>query len=279
MAETRAVDGPFTLDGIDRAPYYQEGGVAIYHGNALEVLPELSGIDALIADPPYSSGGAMRSDRLSSTVAKYVASATMRYRPEFSGDNRDQRAYFAWSSLWMALALVSSNPSAHLLVFTDWRQLPTTTDAVQAGGWVWRGLGTWWKPGCRMQRGGFSQSAEYVAWATSGSWDRSNPHAPQNVMRCAPAGVNKQHIAEKPSGVMHWLIPFAPIDGLICDPFMGSGSTLMAAREAGRRAIGIEIDERYCEMAAERLRQSVLDFDPRTREPEPQQADLSVTDV
>lgn len=239
-------------------PYYQDDAVTIYHGEARSTLAHVDVFDALITDPPYSSGGAMRSDRLLPTTAKYVNSDTATFRPEFSGDNRDQRGYLAWCSLWLSEALLKANTGAHALVFTDWRQLPTTTDALQCGGWVWRGLGTWWKPGIRMQRGGFSASAEYVAWATAGPWSRDNPHAPQNVLRAAPETGDKLHIAEKPLEVMQWLIPFAPPGGTILDPFMGSGTTLVAAKNRGRKAIGIEIEERYCEIAAKRCSQEVL---------------------
>src|SRR5690606_31540465 len=83
-------------------PYYEGDGVTIYHGDALAVIPELPEFDAVITDPPYSSGGAFRSDRMQSTVAKYVNSDTAVSRPEFSGDNRDQRSFLAWSTLWLA---------------------------------------------------------------------------------------------------------------------------------------------------------------------------------
>ena len=199
----------------------------------------------------------MRSDRMTSTVTKYVNSDTGTYRAEFSGDNRDQRGFFAWASLWLSFALTHAKPGAHALVFSDWRQLPTVTDAIQSGGWVWRGLATWHKPGIRMQRGGFSQSAEYVIWGTAGAWSRDNDHAPQNVLRCAPVG-DKVHIAEKPLPVMDTLVKFAPVGGTVLDPFMGSGATLVAAKDAQRKAIGIELEERYCEIAAKRLAQEAL---------------------
>lgn len=67
------------------------------------------------------------------------------------------------------------------------------------------------------------------------------------------------HPTEKPVGLMTWCLGFLP-PGLVLDPFCGAGSTLLAARELGRRAIGIEIEERYCEIAAKRLAQGVLDF-------------------
>ena len=239
-------------------PYYKEDGIAIYCGNALDVLPDLEPFDALVTDPPYSSGGAFRSDRMRTSVEKYVNSDTIVNRPEFSGDNRDQRAYYAWCALWLSFALTGCKPGAHALIFSDWRQLPTTTDALQAGGWIWRGVGTWWKPGIRMQRGGFSQSAEYVVWGTCGSWGRENDHSPQNVIRSAPVGDDKVHIAEKPEAVLEWLVPFAPKGGLVLDPFMGSGTTLVAAKRAGRRAIGIELLEENCAMAVVRLKQGML---------------------
>ena len=85
-------------------PYYADDAVTLYHGDCLLMLTDLdeASIDAVVTDPPYSSGGAMRSDRMSSTVAKYVSSTTKAVTHEFSGDNRDQRSYLAWTSLWMA---------------------------------------------------------------------------------------------------------------------------------------------------------------------------------
>lgn len=139
------------------------GDATLYLGDCLQIIPTLAGIDAVITDPPYSSGGQFRSDRVASTATKYVNSDSENtFRQDFSGDNRDQRAFLTWSSIWLSMLLRASKPGATLCAFTDWRQLPTMTDAVQCGGWVWRNLVTWWKPGVRMQRGRFSASAEYV---------------------------------------------------------------------------------------------------------------------
>ena len=145
------------------------GNATLYQGDCLEIIPTLSGIDAVLTDPPYSSGGQFRSDRTSSPSSKYVSSGShFTYRQEFSGDNRDQRAFLVWASIWMSMLLRVSNTGATMCAFTDWRQLPTMTDAIQCGGWVWRNLVTWWKPGVRMQRGRFSSSAEYVVYASAG---------------------------------------------------------------------------------------------------------------
>lgn len=80
-------------------PYYADDAVTIWHGDAFDVLPELSGVSALITDPPYSSGGQFRGDRMQSVISKYVRTGTIIERPEFTGDNRDQRSYLAWCSL------------------------------------------------------------------------------------------------------------------------------------------------------------------------------------
>jgi site-specific DNA-methyltransferase (adenine-specific) len=239
-------------------PYYQDGAVTIYHGESLFILPEISAFDALVTDPPYSSGGAFRGDRTMGVVSKYVQTGTIGERTEFSGDNRDSRPYLAWVSLWMAAALRSAVPGAMCALFTDWRQLPITTDAIQAGGWVWRGIGVWdKKEGTRPRLGVLRAQSEFVVWGSSGPMNDLNPVALPGVIR-ESGQINKEHIAQKPEVVLGWLIQLAPPGGVVLDPFMGSGTTLYAAKATGRKAIGIEIEERYCEIAAKRMRQEVL---------------------
>ena len=242
-------------------PYYEADGITIYHGDCFDLLHDLprSSVGAVVTDPPYSSGGAFRGDRAQQTTIKYVNSNTAAYRPEFAGDNRDQRSFLAWCSLWMNAARQASVEGAVLCSFIDWRQLPTLTDAAQAGGWTWRNLATWWKPGIRMQRGQFSASAEYVVYATNGPNATDFDGAVQNVFRCATVK-DREHIAEKPAEVMRWVMQVVPPGALVLDPFMGSGATLRAAKDCGHPAIGIEVDERYCEIAAKRLAQGVLDL-------------------
>lgn len=119
-------------------PYYEDDAVTLYHGDSLAIMPQLVErhelFDAVIADPPYSSGGMVRGDRMQSTAQKYVTSDAARQGVDFTGDNRDQRGFLAWSNLWIGLSREVSKPGALLAVFTDWRQLPITTDALQVGG-------------------------------------------------------------------------------------------------------------------------------------------------
>ena len=243
-------------------PYYDADGITIYHGDTLHVLPELGvQVDGIITDAPYSSGGAFRSDRIQNVVAKYVQTGTIADRPEFSGDNRDQRSFLAWCSLWLSAGMQIARPGAIAALFTDWRQLPTTSDALQAGGWVWRGLGVWDKTSiARPYLGGITSQAEYIVWGSAGPLDpkRKPVTLPGVLSVVGPRGDDKLHIAEKPLEVLRWLVQLTPPGGLVLDPFMGSGTTLRAAKDLARRAIGIEIEERYCEIAAKRLSQEVL---------------------
>lgn len=238
-------------------PYYERDGLKLYLGESLAILGALPvdlGVGAVVTDPPYSSGGAMRSDRLTSTTAKYVRGDTAAVRHNFSGDNRDQRGYLAWSALWLNAARRLALPGAALAVFTDWRQLPVTTDAVQAGGWVWRGIAVWDKTeAARPQRGAPRAQCEYVAWGSNGPMNpEANPVVLPGVARCS-AVRDRQHIAQKPLSVMEWLCRLAPPGALILDPFAGSGTTLLAAAALGQTAIGIEEDEATAERAAHRL--------------------------
>jgi len=238
-------------------PYHSEPGITIYLGDCFEVLHDLEGVGAVVTDPPYSSGGAFRGDRTASTVSKYVQTGTAEYRPEFAGDNRDQRSFAAWSAMWLNAARLACVPGAVLASFIDWRQLPTLTDTVQAGGWTWRNVATWWKPGIRMQKGRFSSSAEFVVYGTNGPAILPGKGTPQNVFQCA-VDRERDHIAQKPLPVMQWILQAIPPGVRVLDPFMGSGATLRAAKDSGHPAIGIECDEAACEIAARRLSQAVF---------------------
>lgn len=133
-------------------PYFDDGSCVIYHGDSLSILSEMQtgALGGVVTDPPYSSGGMFRADRTNKTASEKYSDR--RDLPDFSGDNRDQRSFMLWCSLWMGEALRVCEPGAPLFAFTDWRQLPTMTDAVQAGGWGWQGLFVWDKIGGRPQK-------------------------------------------------------------------------------------------------------------------------------
>jgi site-specific DNA-methyltransferase (adenine-specific) len=251
-------------------PYYDDGTCVIYHGEALDVLSQLdtASADVLLTDPPYSSGGMFRSDRAKSPDTKYrgwsqAADGSSR-KPtsdygSFGGDSRDQRTWMMWCGMWGGETLRVIRPGGNAFIFTDWRQLPATTDVVQLSGWVWQGLVVWDKGVGRPSRGRFRNHLEYVVWASHGAHDRSE-HYPSSLIKVPTvSAAQREHVTQKPSELLAELIKVvgnSPHTNL--DPFMGVGSTLVAARESGCRAIGVELDERYCEIAAKRLTQGVL---------------------
>jgi site-specific DNA-methyltransferase (adenine-specific) len=245
-------------------PYYDEGGVTIFHGDTLQVLRELPSetADLLMTDPPYSSGGMVRADRNLGVHAKYVHTSSFAGNalPSFSGDNRDQRSFGFWLSLWISESLRVVKDGAIAGLFSDWRQVPIVSDGLQAGGFVWRGLLTWYKPAHRPTQGRFANPCEFVVWGTRGPRALEGTPLPGFYDDPSPPGASRVHITQKPVSLMRKLIEVCPVGRIVLDPFLGSGTTLVAAKQAGRRAIGVEIEERYCEAAAKRLAQGALDF-------------------
>lgn len=229
----------------------------IIHGDCLDVLRALpaASVDAVVTDPPYSSGGAFRGDRMNDTRSKYVQAGTMLERPEFNGDNRDQRAYGYWCALWLSECWRVAKPGAPILMFTDWRQLPTTTDTLQAGGWTWRGIAVWDKTeGARPAYGRFRNQCEYIVWGSKGPM-RHNDGSPclPGVYRLTVKRDDKHHIAGKPTDLMRQLLRIVRPGGTVLDPFAGSATTCVAAALEGLEYIGIEQNPDYIEVAERRL--------------------------
>jgi len=236
-------------------PYYADERATLYQGDALAVLREMpsANVDAVITDPPYSSGGQFRGDRTADTGTKYTR-GDVHQAPDFTGDTRDQRSYGYWCALWLGEALRVAKPGAVLAVATDWRQLPTTTDAIQAGGWVWRGIAAWAKDNARPQLGRPAQACEFWVWGTAGPRPLEGDALPGWWFTKPLRGADRVHQTQKPIDVMRDLCRTALPGGLILDPFAGSGSTGVAALLEGRRFVGVEMSEHYASVAAERLR-------------------------
>jgi site-specific DNA-methyltransferase (adenine-specific) len=232
------------------------GRATLYLGDCLEVIPAIERFDALICDPPYSSGGMVRGDRMGSTRDKYQSNDVNVEHPEFTGDNRDQRGFHAWAALWLMLAMEKCAPGGVAALFSDWRQLPTVTDALQSGGWVWRGIVPWDKLMARPMPNRFKAQCEFVAWGTNGPRDFSTDNAayhPGILSERPPTNDDRVHSTQKPVGIMRLLSRVAPTGGIILDPFMGSGTTGVGAIDDGRQFIGIEKDPRIFDIACQRI--------------------------
>jgi site-specific DNA-methyltransferase (adenine-specific) len=211
---------------------------------------ETGQIDALITDPPYSSGGQNITNRVANPKNKYgVGQKT----PDFSGDNRDQRSYEKWLYLWLSESQRVLKAGGFIMLFTDWRQLSSTIDSLQVGGFTFRGVVPWHKPHVRPQPGRFQGQCEYVIWGSNGHlpMDRSAPVFKGFYTYTAPR--DKQHMTQKPLELMRDLIQIVPEGGSILDPFMGSGTTGVAALLENRSFYGCELSEHYYNVAKKRL--------------------------
>ncbi|MBC2878075.1 MULTISPECIES: DNA-methyltransferase [Streptomyces] len=231
---------------------------SLHQGDALSVLSSLPDacVDSVITDPPYNSGGRTAKERTSrSARQKYVSADAQHALPDFTGENMDQRSYTFWLTQIMTEAHRLTKDGGTALLFTDWRQLPATTDAFQAAGWLWLGILTWHKPQARPQKGKFRQDCEYIVWGAKGKIDASrNPvYLPGLYSASQPSGKDRQHITQKPIQVMRELVKIAPPDGTVLDFCAGSGSTGVAALLEGRDFIGVEKTMHYAEIAADRL--------------------------
>jgi site-specific DNA-methyltransferase (adenine-specific) len=249
---------PFDRRGVVPAPYFDRNGVTLYQGDVLSIVPSLptGSVDALVTDPPYSSGGMTTGERSRDPAEKYCQNGNTVGRPSFEGDCRDQRSFLAWSTLWLSAARRVVRSTGYALVFTDWRQLPITTDALQAAGLTWRGIVAWDKGrGSRAPHKGFIRhQCEYVAWGTNGRVPQRTDAGPFDGCHHVPHVLaDKHHMTGKPVELMKRLIEVVPEGGTVLDCFGGSGTTAVACAMTGRRCILIEQSEAYCEVTAKRL--------------------------
>lgn len=234
-------------------PYYADDAVTIYHGDALDVLETITAADAIVTDPPYASGSRTEASRPSSGAM--LRSGRFASRPI----DLDQMTTTGFVWLMRHVGLEARRilpPGGSLLSFIDWRQWPNLVGALETCNLRVQAMVVWDKGAIGLGNG-FRAQHELVCHASSGVptvYDRSTG----NVLRAARVEPI-DHPSPKPIELLHRLIGVvAPPDGVVVDPFCGSGSTLRAAKDLGRRAIGVELDERYCEIAARRCAQEVL---------------------
>jgi site-specific DNA-methyltransferase (adenine-specific) len=217
-------------------PYYDQDGITIYHADCREVLPmlESGSVDLVLTDPPFS----VRSE---------------------SWDCFDDEVDFEhFTGTWLKLAY---HLSPLIVCFFGDKYVPLLRTAAARRGIPYRRGLVWRKPP-GSQFGGASLDGfwwDFEMIQVFGEPRTNRSKAERFGVLDYRTVTGQEHGCEKPVGIMRELIDaYCPIDGTLLDPFMGSGTTLRAAKDLGRRAIGIEIEERYCEAAAKRLQQQVL---------------------
>lgn len=222
-------------------PYYDDGAATIYHGDAWEVLSQLASrqFDLVLTDPPYAA-----------------AAATMT-----TGFAREK-----WGGNWgdMSLVTLMANQVLSQRCIRDEHEvywfcdhlsyaalMPTMFNRyalVQAIVWDKDMLGV---------GAGYRKQTEYVIYGRTGGAPRMDDKDRRDLVRLRPVYADKEHPAAKPLDLIEHFATATPWR-CVLDPFMGSGTVLVAAKNLGRKAVGIEIEERWCEVAAQRLSQEVL---------------------
>jgi DNA modification methylase len=236
-------------------PYFSKGAITIYHGDTLSTLASIKpqNIAALVSDPPYSSGNLPES-------MKQKAPPRLKGR-QWAGKVMETDQLSTLGFLYLIREVVVAtrsgmNAGASALLFIDWRNWGNLTGAVESAGLRVNNMIVWDKVHFGMGNG-FRNQHELVLWASKGT-PRVCSRSVPNVIQCKKDPTTL-HQSPKPVALMSRLLEVVSTEGdLIVDPFMGSGSTLVAARDSGRGCIGIEVEEKYCEAAARRLEASAL---------------------
>lgn len=213
---------------VQPTPYYSDDAVTIYHGDCRDIAPDLKA-DVVVTDPPYG----------------------IDYNPERSRKTPRRHGAAIFAQDWNRVVGDADTFDPEWLLAL---KRPTTlwganhySDRLTVGGWaVW----------VKGRPEGFAASDAEMAWSNDFAGVKAIDHLWSGFRRASE--VNEHyHPTQKPLVVMRWLLGFVS-EGVVLDPYMGSGSTLRAAKDLGRRAVGIEIEERYCEIAAQRCAQDVL---------------------
>jgi DNA modification methylase len=220
-------------------PYYEHKGITIYHGDCREILPSLSA-DALCTDPPYG--------------VNFKGSATKHSTKSGEGYTQvDDTPEFVESVVIPAINMALSICTRGIVTpgIRNARMYPTPA-----------GEGIIYYPsGANRGPWGFVMHQPLFYYGKCPYLAKGKGSRPTSFSTTEAAEANG-HPCPKPIGQATWMVRRISMEGdTILDPFMGSGTTLVAAQGIYRKAIGIEIEEKYCEIAAHRLRQEVLEFE------------------
>lgn len=209
-------------------PYYEDDSCQIFHGDCREVLPTLDKVDLVLTDPPYGIG---ISGQTGGAGKGKGATRTRDY-----GATEWDKEPVKWGLLWELLTL-----GKFACCFGgNYYPVPPSPSWI-----VWD----------KQNTGNFADCE--LAWTNYGGAVRIKRHLWNGMCRL---GLERRaHPTQKPLDVILWCVQLCPKEPqTILDPFMGSGTTLRAAKDLQRKAIGIELEEKYCEIAAKRLSQEVL---------------------
>ena len=214
-------------------PYFEDEDVAIYHGDCRELLPAMARVDLVLTDPPYGINYDSSHKKHGGGVD--YGNITWDREPY---DPAPILALKSASIIWGGNCFASRLPDN--AAWLTWVKISTS---VYVNASV-----------CR-------QSDSELAWTNCIGRSRVFQHTWIGAARDTENGTPNYHPTQKPLALMRWCLGLVPNVQTVIDPYMGSGTTLRAAKDMGIKAIGIEIEERYCEIAAKRMAQQSLPFE------------------
>ena len=220
---------PIVRQPMPFKPYYESGGITIYNADCKQVLPFLSCVDVLLTDPPYGIGMAKRG-----TIGTSKAGKVKDYGKS-DWDDETPPSWFLNAA--QELAQVS------ILWGGNYYGLPASSCWL-----VWDKDNTGDFADCELAWTNMTRAVRKFKWR----WNGMIQEQMGDKKEC------RVHPTQKPTALMRWCLSLVPEAKTVLDPFMGSGTTLVASKLEGRQAIGIEINEAYCEAAAKRLSQGTL---------------------
>ncbi len=251
-------------------PYYEHAGITIYHGDCEVILPELPSVDMVFTSPPYNlsvgtGGGFIEAKKYPGARMGKWSGGNLAYGYGEHDDAMPYPEYVEWQK--RILTLCWSRLSDDGAIYYNHKprvqngilQIPLDLNP----GLPVRQIVIWTRAGgINFAPTHYVPTHEWIVVFAKPSWRlKSKEASGVGDVWYFPQESGTEHPAPFPIGLPLRAMETST-DGLWLDPFSGSGTTLEAAKKMGRRAIGIEIEERYCEIAAKRLSQEVMDFGP-----------------
>lgn len=238
-------------------PYYQYAGITIYYGDCREILPQLPACDLILTDPPYVGLG---------EKIQHLIGGVCLDRKNLSHTVGDP-----WVADWNWMPIAWAATLKAMMVFCSYHSVDSVKNAIVAAKVI--ALLTWHKRNSPVPVNNVPRFTTEFIWCLQKApglrWRNlmsTMLDIPMISAGCVSTGERftedsgkALHPCQKPIELMHALLAVAPAS--VIDPFAGTGSTLEAAKNCGITAIGIEIEEKYCEIAAKRLSQEVLNFE------------------
>ncbi len=245
-------------------PYYQDENITIYHGDCRDVLPSIAPVNAdmAILDPPYGVTGLEWDTRIPGLFDVIRPSLTAAGSVWLFGTMRSlllsHSEYSEWS---IAQDVVWEKHNGSGFEAGRFRRVHESILHLYPPGVKWgeihhEALYTDDAVRITVNRKAEKNGMHGARGASDAKYTNGGKRLMRSVIRARTEHRRGQHPTQKPVEILIPLIEYScPKDGIVLDPTAGSGSTLRAAKTLGRKAIGIELDEKYCEIAAERMSQ------------------------